>query len=369
MSEVSSLEEYGFWEYTCPRGGGCCYYNLGDWERLLDDMAGGGMNSLALVIKWSTTGYRSRLPWLDQDPDCQIIASDNQLLFQALEMAQQRDIRVWMVGVCTHHQIKEFGMVPPDGRQEGSFWYDPDYPGVLERMVALFEEMAELLPATHGLVVEMESVEWDWPHRIPLYNAWAKEHDRPCYEEIKLLPLDARAYRIHAWRDFLTERRVRAYQAIEEGVRATGYPGKLATICETCSEPGSYHQVLNLEELKKAIPEWEVVTYDYHRDQNALATVDFCMLQPQAVGFPTYYLGRGVMTYSRELTIPLESSWRRDLADAQEYGVNGLWFYGADTVPGENKICTLEKLQKMGFPDGLSARKRLLEVGREMLQR
>ena len=55
----------GFWDYTSPGGGGGLEtYRRDDWARLLDDMAGGGCDSLALGIKWLTTGYRSRLPWL-----------------------------------------------------------------------------------------------------------------------------------------------------------------------------------------------------------------------------------------------------------------------------------------------------------------
>ena len=40
-------------------------------------MAAGGFNSLVLGIKWLTTGYRSRLTWLDQRPGNAAIASDN----------------------------------------------------------------------------------------------------------------------------------------------------------------------------------------------------------------------------------------------------------------------------------------------------
>ena len=62
------MQEMGFWDYTAPGGGGGLEsYREEDWDRLLDDMAAGGFNSLVLGIKWFTTGYRSRLPWLDQD--------------------------------------------------------------------------------------------------------------------------------------------------------------------------------------------------------------------------------------------------------------------------------------------------------------
>ena len=62
------MREIGFWDYTAPGGGGGLeLYRKADWDCLLDDMAAGGFNSLVLGIKCLTTGYRSRLPWLDQD--------------------------------------------------------------------------------------------------------------------------------------------------------------------------------------------------------------------------------------------------------------------------------------------------------------
>ena len=62
------LKEYGFWDYTTPLAGGMEMFRRDDYLLLLDDMAGAGMNSLAVNIKWCTTGYRSRLDFLDQLP-------------------------------------------------------------------------------------------------------------------------------------------------------------------------------------------------------------------------------------------------------------------------------------------------------------
>ena len=43
----------GFWDYTSPGGGGGLEtYRRDDGDRLLDDMAEGGFDSLALGIKW-----------------------------------------------------------------------------------------------------------------------------------------------------------------------------------------------------------------------------------------------------------------------------------------------------------------------------
>lgn len=359
-------KEYGFWEYTCPNAGECAHYEISNWERLLDEMSEAGMNSLAVVVKWLTTGYRSRFDWLDQDSSCKVISSGNEVLLRAMEMAKQRGIVVWIVAVCTHMQIKEFGIEPPNHKKEGTFPYDPDQPGVLERMVGLFREVAGIFHAADGIVVEMESVEFDWPHRIPLYEKWAEENGRQSYEQLRNLPLDARAYRIHAWRDFLTWRRCLALRGIERAVRDTGYRGRLSMICETCNEAGSFHQAVNLKTYKKMMPGWAAVTYDYDRDLNRWAGADFCMDQPKRAGLETYYLGRGVMTYGRDLTIPVEEDWRRDLEDASNFGVDGFWFFGAD-AGGENPHCSLKKLNTWGFHDGASARRRILELGREIL--
>lgn len=361
------MKEYGFWEYTMPGAGECWKYSLDDWKKLLDDMAAGRMNSLALAIKWHTTGYKSSFSWLDQDPACAIIRNGNRMLLQVIEEARRRNIRVWLAAVCSHFQVKEFGLEPPHHSRSGSFYYDPDYPGVRERMTALFREIAELFGAAHGLVVEMESVEFDWPHRIPIYNAWAAKEGRKSYAELRNLPMDARAYRIHDWRDFLTIRRCLALKEIEKAVRAAGFGGKLAMICETSNEHGSFHQALNLRIYRQEMPGWGAVTYDYDRDMNRWSCADFCIVHPKEIGLETFYLGRGVMTYSRDLTISLEENWLRDMQDAVEFGADGLWFFGAD-AGGENCHCSLKKLKSLGYADGITARRKIIETGLNILK-
>jgi len=359
------MRECGFWEYATPGAGACPYYAQSDWDRLLDDMAAYGMNSLALGIKGFTTGYRSTLPWLDQDPTCPIIQTDNELLRHVMRESRRRGIKVWLAAVCTHHQVREFGIAPPNGQTTGSFYYDPDYPGVAERMVALFHEIAGLFPSMDGLVVEMESVEFDWPYRVPLYNAWARTRGLPSLGDLRTMPLDARAYRIHAWREYLTHRRCEVLKQIEQAVRGVDYRGKLAMILETCSEEGSYHSAVPPRQYAAAMPGWGAVTYDYWRNSNRWATRDFCMEQPRAHGLETYYLGRGVMTYAREsLTIPLERNWELDIEDALASDVEGLWFFGADSSDKENPHAWTPHLRAMGFPDGRTARLRLLELVR-----
>ena len=361
------LKEFGFWVYTCPKSGKESRYGEKDWEVLLDDMAAAGMNSLAMVVKWYTTGYKSSLGWLDQDAaGSSIVAQGNGLLRRVVEMAHARGIKVWLVVVSSFYQVKEFGILPPDGRA-GAFHYDPDWPGVIDRAGAMFQEIAGLFgDLADGMVVEMESVEFDWPHRAPLYNAWAKANQRPSYAEIKLQPLDARAYQKHHWRDYLTESRCLELKAIEKAVRGAGFKGEMSMICESCNERGCYTQCVNLEQYQQAMPGWAAVTYDYWRYRNRLSGVDFCMEQPKAAGLGTYYLGRGVMSYDwADMRVPLERHWEIDLEDVERHQPDGFWFFASDSDEQDNGQSCLKELAKLGFSDGLQARRRLLEMCRE----
>lgn len=71
-----ALREHGFWDYTTPGAGSMEQYGRDDYRILFDDMAVAGMNSLVIVVKWFTTGYKSALPFLDQQPDNPVIASN-----------------------------------------------------------------------------------------------------------------------------------------------------------------------------------------------------------------------------------------------------------------------------------------------------
>jgi hypothetical protein len=84
------IKEIGFWDYTCPRNGSLERYTQTDWVELLDDMVVGGFTSSMLCVKWLTTGYRSKLSWLDQDENCTAIATNNDLVHHALQEARKR---------------------------------------------------------------------------------------------------------------------------------------------------------------------------------------------------------------------------------------------------------------------------------------
>lgn len=186
------LMEHGFWDYTTPGAGGMESYGRDDYLSLLDDMAGAGMNSLMVTVKWLTTGYRSRLPFQDQSPDNPVIASDNSLLRRAIEEAAQRGIKVWLGGAVTYFDTSRFRADPYRTYTRLSGFdlpvevglFDTDTPGITERIVQIYEELVELFPGAGGLEVELEGAGVESARRIPLYDRWARENGRPPFAEL-----------------------------------------------------------------------------------------------------------------------------------------------------------------------------------------
>ncbi|MCL5995732.1 MAG: hypothetical protein M1546_06710 [Chloroflexi bacterium] len=366
------MKEIGFWDYTCPTHGSLERYHQSDWDALLDDMAEGGFNSLVLGIKWLTTGYRSRYPWLDQDPECTAINSDNALIHHALQGARRRNIRTWLLVVATIYPTRQFNLpygVPYWGPEFTV--YDLDCPGLGERMKMLFEEVVDLFGnETDGIVVELEFCDGEAPHRIPIYDEWAHKNNRPDFATIKNIRLEPRAYPYAHWRDFTTTRRIEVLRQIEAVVRARGFQGELTSIIELDNQPTAVLGNVNMEMLWLALPHWPVVTYDsiYDRRRNRLATMDFCVRQPQQLGLSAYYLTRGVMTFGIPPEMPptgLEEQWRLSLEDAQIYRPDILWFMGSDARL-DGAVCSNVKLPQWGFNDGRVARQRLMQLATEM---
>lgn len=367
------MQEIGFWDYTCPGNGSLERYTRDDWEILLDDMAEGGFNSFVLCVKWLTTGYRSRHTWLDQDPACTAIASDNALVHQALEGARKRGMRVWLLVVCTQYEASAFNLEPcfhgwgPEGKTIA--YYDLDCPGLQERIAALFSEVVELFgAASDGLIVEMEFCDRDAPHRIPMYDAWAAQHERPDYATIKDIPLEPRSYPFLHWRDYTTSRRIATLRQIETTVRNAGYRGRIATIAELVTERMVVCGNQNLEMLRSALPDLALVTYDglYDRRLHQQATMDLCVQAPRALGFEVGYLTRGVMTFGTVPWLPptdLPVQWRMQLEDAVVNRPDRLWFMGSDTRV-DSPVCSPVQLPGWGFPDGRTARLELLRLAR-----
>ena len=371
------IKEIGFWDYTCPRHGSLERYTQADWDQLLDDMASGGFNSLLLGIKWLTTGYRSRYAWLDQDPDCTAISSDNALILHALRGAKKRGMHTWLLVVATIFPRREFDL--PGG---STYWtpnwgdefqvFAPDTPGLAERIDLLFEEVVDLFGAeVDGLVVELEFCDGEAQHRIPLYNQWAAANNRPDFNAIKAIRLEPRSYPFQHWRDYTTWRRIQTLQRIEQVVRQRGFQGRLASIIELDNQPMAVLGNINLPMLQQALPYWPVVTYDsiYDRRRNRLATMDFCIQQPRQQGLEAYYLTRGVMTFGIPADLPptsLEEQWRMSLEDAAAFQPDILWFMGSDCRL-DGWVCSTIHLPQWGFTDARAARLRLMQMAQEIL--
>jgi hypothetical protein len=368
LAEEYFRQEIGFWDYTCPKHGSLERYTQADWDILLDDMAEGGFNSLVLGIKWLTTGYRSRYPWLDQDPLCSAVASDNRLVHHALQGVKARGMKTWLLVVATIFSRREFNLPGSLPYWTDDFCvYDLDNPGLAERMDLLFQEVVELFgDETDGIVVELEFSDGDSPARIPHYNSWAKENNRPDFDAIKAIRLEPRAYPFTHWRDFTTVRRIATLQRCEEVIRQAGFRGKLASIIEIDNQPMAVLGNVNLGLLKQGLPGWSVVTYDsiYDRRRNRLATMDFCIHQPRQAGFEVLYLTRGVMTFSipADLTpTTLNEQWQMVHEDVQAHHPDTLWFMGSDCRL-DGMVCSLPKLPLWGFQDGRTARLHLMDM-------
>jgi len=367
------MQEIGFWDYTCPLHGSLERYTQSDWDLLLEDMATGGFNSLVLGIKWLTTGFYSRYDWLDQDPTCTAISSKNHLVHHAFQGARKRGLRTWALVVATIFPVHPFEL--PHGIP---YWtdnfrvYDLDTPGLSERIDLLFQEVVDLFgDELDGIVVELEFCDGEAEHRIPIYNAWAIENNRPDFATIKSFRLDPRYYPFTHWRDFTTNKRIATLQRIEQLVRSCGFQGKLASIIEVDNQPTAVLGNVNLQMLQHALPDWSVVTYDsiYDRRRNRLATMDFCIHQPRHVGLSPFYLTRGVMTFNIPLDLPatkLEEQWQMSIEDVKTHRPDGLWFMGSDCRL-DGMVCSHIKLPQWGFDDPRKARLRLMQMAKDYL--
>jgi hypothetical protein len=360
------LREYGFWEYTAPATGGFETYDYEDYLLALDDMTAAGMNSLMIVVKWLTTGYRSRLPFLDQSPDNKVIASNNELLRRVIREAKERGIKVWLGAVTCYYDVERFGSAPTVtfrrfmGVPFRVGVYDPDSPWMIERGAAIFEELLDEFPETDGLMLEMERSGARAMHRVSSYNHWAKANGRPDYDAPETT-------RDGHWFDYQTSAIIRAMKAVENAVRAKGFHGDLATINRVKSSPvgPGKGQRLNIEMMRRDCPDWATINYVYDKGLpgvNYDGYMEAGVAYPKSLGINTCYLPRGVMTYDNWTDRQrLERSWAQDVRDVLRYRPRNLWWFGAGGKKKGTHV-RLRYLRKMGFRDDIAARRELLRV-------
>ena len=369
---------HGFWDYTTPGTGGLERFGRDDYRWLLDDMAGAGMNSLALVVRWLTTGYASRLPFNDQLRDrCTPIAEGNDVLRGTITDGMERGIAVWLsasVNIFRADRVKAkpFSSSADIWGQKMPFEvgrYGTDQEEVCENASAMCRELVHEFPAMAGFVVEVECCGYELPHRIPLYNAWAETERRKPFAALGH-PLNAREPDISDWRDFTTDNRAVLMQRLEATMRREGFAGRLAVFCETGRQPYLISQDVNLERFHARCPAWEAVSYDYsyNKMRNRLGMMELAIEEPKRAGMTVHYLPRGVMTYAHPETWPfpvsLAKHWRMDLEDIERFRPDGVWWFGADCSDTGAHVQP-ERLRGAGFADGAACRRALLKEIRD----
>jgi hypothetical protein len=368
-----ALREHGFWDYTTPGAGGMEGYEAGDFSALVDDMARAGMDSVVVVAKWLTTGYRSRLPFLDQHAESPVTRTDNELLRGFMAEAAKRRIKVWLGAVLTMYPVGTVKSAP-SMVFSGTFGgfplpqdigvYDSDAPEVTEYSVAVVEEMHAQFPGAHGFMLELEHADIALPHRIPAYTAWAKANGRPSFTQIAQ-PLAPRNPDISAWRDFATESRLRLVRTVDGALRARGFGGQICLLCETGAHAYQVQQAVNLEMLKQAFPQVVALSYDpnYDKSRNRLGIMEMAVEEPKRAGLTTYYLPRGIMTWAGQWPMHhrLEEMWQFEQDDIERFQPHGAWWFGSGTgTVAEGAHVSSARLRQAGFADGRAARAALL---------
>lgn len=387
------MREYGFWVYVDPFCGGVCDYQKDDWEILLDDMAGGGMNSLVICLRNKLTPYKSKLPYLDQIlVDHPIMKSGNALLRDVIKMAHKRNIKIWLMNNVNVALCDIYGVAPPDGAAPNilkgvppfggmaSFKYDIGLPIVAERAVEIAKEMVELFGEADGIVIETENGYKCGSHRLDAYNRWATEQTNatgkihPTYDALSKQYPNPRTNPDRYWREYVTDYTCGFLKGLEREIKSAGYKGELGFIIESLTEASTYQLSYDLDIFKRNAPEnTACVFYDYFRWVHRLAVTDFCMRYPKQLGLPTYFLGRGLLnfplTYSQpliqQMPVSLQEHWRMDFEDALSSNVDGLWFYEADVKPSGMYV-DIKDLKDFGFKDGMDARRQLLTIGKSV---
>jgi Uncharacterized protein conserved in bacteria len=372
MNSRLDLSTHGFWEYTSPGVGGAEHFQRDDYLELLDDMAGAGMRSLMLVVKWLTTGYRSRITALDQDPTNPVIASGNDLLREVIDEAHARGIAVHLGAVLSMYDVERFPGTAHVTMTEAGGWklpmevglYTADDPAVAEIGAELIAELWDEFPAMDGLLVELEGSGRPTAERRALYDAWAERHGEQSFDAIAPV-YDGRGTDIAAWRRFTTDARIDLLTGLERGLVDQGFGGRWFSLCETGNYPYAVFQEIDLTRMRDALPHWEMVLYDYDKWSHRAAMMDFCIDQPRQLGMTASYLARGIMTWSTDgswpLPMQLRDHWALDREDIERHEPGFVWWFGAGSR-GEGLHTSLARVQEHGFRDGTDARRKLLKL-------
>jgi hypothetical protein len=375
----SILAEHGFWDYTTPGAGGMEGYGKDDYELLLDDMERMAMNSVVVMAKWLTTGYRSRLPFLDQHPDNPVTASDNRLLADFLEAAARRGMRTWIGAVASMYPTRMARSLPSMTFEDqfGGFplpepvgIYDADTPEVREYSVRLMEDLYAQFPGVTGFMVELELCDIATPDRIPRYDAWAERNGRPRYQDLAR-PMASRWLDISSWRDYVTEGRAEILCSIRDALRARGFSGRLSTLCETGFLPYQVQQSVNLELLHTRCPELAAVSYDpnYDKSRCRLGIMEMAVEEPRRAGMESFYLPRGIMTWAGAwpMALTLPEFWKAEQEDITRFRPDGVWWFGSGTGAGtcarpEGAHVSVARLRASGYEDGRAARRAFMQA-------
>ena len=128
-------------------------------------------------------------------------------------------------------------------------------------------------PGSTALMVELEGCGQETPRRIPLYEAWAKEHSRKPFAELAH-PLNPRAFDAPEWRDYTTHRRIEILRAVERAVRGKGFRGELTTIFDNSGCEYGVTMEVNLRMAKERLPDWSCVTYEHDKWNHRYASMD-----------------------------------------------------------------------------------------------
>jgi hypothetical protein len=176
---------------------------------------------------------------------------------------------------------------------------------------------------------------------------------------------DGRGSDIPAWRRFTTDARIDLLRTLESRLVAEGFDGTLFSLCETGNYPYAVFQEVDLERMLAALPDWEMVFYEYDKWSHRAAMMDFCIDQPKQLGMRSSYLARGVMTWSTDGSWPLPMAirdhWQLDVEDIRRHDPAFVWWFGAGSR-GEGLHTSLARLREHGFSDGTQARRALIDA-------